>query len=80
MVVDGCLDVKDADCVLDQLALSDARVMERRVWGVHVRQRAHQRLHVVVLSDAAIGGEARGHRLVAAIHRHQRQVYVDNKI
>ena len=80
VVVDSRLDVKDADCVLDQLTLPYTGVMQGGVRRVHVRERAHQCLHVVMDTDSAIGGETSGHRLVAAVHRHQRQVHVDDEV
>ena len=80
VVVDRRLDVEHAHRVLDELALPDARVMQRRVGRVHVGARSEQRLDVVVGPDAAVGREARRHRLVAAVHRHERQVHVDHEV
>src|SRR5438046_1255207 len=80
MVVHCRLDVKHAHRVLDQLTLPDARMVQSRVGGIHVRPRVEQRLDVVMGADAAVRREARGHRLVAAVHRHQRQVHVDHQV
>ena len=80
VVVDGRLDVEDADCVFNQLALADAGVVQRGVGRVHVRPRSQQGLDVVVRAYAAVAAKAGGHRLVAAIHRDQRQVDVDNQV
>ncbi len=75
------LDLEDLDArVRDELAHPPVRVMKFGVMAVHERAAVQHRLDVVVMAEALVGGEAGGDRLVAAVHRDEVDVDVDEKV
>ena len=60
----------------------DGRVVDRRVSGprIHVALRLEHRVHVVVVPKALVAGQADRDRLVAAVHRHEVDVHVDDQV
>ena len=51
-----------------------------RLRVVHERARVHHRLGVVVVAQALVRRQPDRHRLVAAVHRHQVDVDVDEQV
>ena len=81
VVVDGGLDLEDLHAgVADDLAHAPVRVVQLGLVAVHERPALLHRLHVVVVAQAAVAGQAGGGRLVAAVHGHDVDVDVDEQV
>ena len=80
VVVERRLDVEDRDRGLDDLALAVRRVVQLGLRRVHERAAVLQRVDVVVRLDAVVRAEADRDRLVAAVHRDDVDVHVDQQV
>ncbi len=80
VVVQGGLDLEDLHVVPEQPAHPPGRGVQRRALVVHERARRHHRVGVVVVLEAAVGGQADADGLVAAVHRDEVDVDVDQQV
>ena len=81
VVVERRLDLEDLDARLGyQLSHPPVRGVQLRAVHVHERAALLHRPDVVVVAEALVAGEAGRDRLVAAVHRHEIHVDVDEQV
>ena len=80
VVVERRLDVEDRHRRLDDLPLAAGRAVQLAGARVHERARVAQRVHVVVRAQRGVRAQADRHRLVAAVHRDEVDVDVDEQV
>ena len=81
VVVEGGLDLEDLDvAVAEHLAHAPVRAVELALVAVHEAAGALHRLHVVVVPQRPVRGQAGGGGLPAAVHRHEVDVHVDDQV
>ena len=64
----------------EDLAHAPVAAVQLGAVAVHEAAAVLHRLHVVVVAQAAVAGQAGGGGLVAAVHRHQVDVHVDEQV
>ncbi|CAB4723496.1 unannotated protein [freshwater metagenome] len=80
VVVEGGLDLEDLDVLLDHPPDPPRRVVHRRLLVVHERPGGHHRGGVVVVAQRAVRRQPDADRLVAAVHRDEVDVHVDEQV
>ena len=79
-IIDGRLDMKDVDVLIDNLPQANTLIGELRAGRIHVTVRIQYRLRFVMRPQAFVIAQSHGNRFVPAIHRHKIDISVNDQI